>query len=547
MCQLEVVATDPEKQSLGYSWECTDGEFTTVKTQRSVTWKAPESNGSFVITARVTDGDLSVEDNIILTVSENPVLQVDQDSLSFGETLDTLELEISNAGTGTLNWSIDINTDDGGDWLFVDPIEGITTTETENVTVYIDRTLFSSIQYTGQLKITSNDGEATVVVDAELAHPTLSINTDELLFGESEETLSFYISNTGSDTLKWSIDAVTSDGEEWISLNPKEGNTTTETDQIDVFVDRSNFISGSYTGSINITSNGGEATINVEAEAHPELKVNKNELQFGKNILLLDFIISNSGTGSLEWTINSSTDVGGNWLSVDPSEGNTGSENDIVSVSVDRSGLTPGRYTGTVTVVSNGGEATILVELEAEEITTKLYLRSNGDLFLSNEQTPPTSTIRVYFYSSSNTTREWTATLENSITSNEYSFSFWFGADSPTGYFDVSLLVDENGTEKELASTEFTVPNNPYYKKYTDTVTGQSGGNPGDLLILRISYSGSYRGAILFGYSSGSDSHITVPGAITVSHSSSSRIMAEGTHEKVVIDKAEQPGKIPYR
>ena len=81
----------------------------------------------------------------------------------------------------------------------------------------------------------------------------------------------------------------------------------------------------------------------------------------------------------------------------------------------------------------------------------------------------------------------------------------------------------------------FAVPNDQYFQKFTTTVNGQTGGAPGDLLILRIAYSGSYRGAIIFGSTEGTNSHITVPGDIPVSQASSGRIMAVKPHDDTKI------------
>jgi parallel beta-helix repeat protein len=57
------------------------------------------------------------------------------------------------------------------------------------------------------------------------------------------------------------------------------------------------------------------------------------------------FSISNSGTGTLDWTVTDNA----HWLSVNPSQG---TDSGTVTVTIDPSGLSVGDYTGTVTVSS---------------------------------------------------------------------------------------------------------------------------------------------------------------------------------------------------
>jgi parallel beta-helix repeat protein len=61
------------------------------------------------------------------------------------------------------------------------------------------------------------------------------------------------------------------------------------------------------------------------------------------------FSISNSGSGTLDWTVTVNVPGNADWLSVNPSSG-TGSG--MVTVTIDSSGLSVGSYTGTVTVSS---------------------------------------------------------------------------------------------------------------------------------------------------------------------------------------------------
>ena len=64
------------------------------------------------------------------------------------------------------------------------------------------------------------------------------------------------------------------------------------------------------------------------------------------------FSITNSGTGTLEWTIDDDKP----WITISPTSGTTTTEVDNVTVTVDTSNLAPGvTHSGSVTVTSNGG------------------------------------------------------------------------------------------------------------------------------------------------------------------------------------------------
>ncbi|MBL7046505.1 MAG: carboxypeptidase regulatory-like domain-containing protein [Candidatus Marinimicrobia bacterium] len=81
------------------------------------------------------------------------------------------------------------------------------------------------------------------------------------------------------------------------------------------------------------------------------LLVSNDSLFYNDDQTSLTFDITNSGTGTLTWTI--SDDM--TWLSVTPTTGNTTTESDQITATVDRTGLSPGNYSGTITVTPNNG------------------------------------------------------------------------------------------------------------------------------------------------------------------------------------------------
>ncbi|MBN1892947.1 SUMF1/EgtB/PvdO family nonheme iron enzyme [bacterium] len=99
--------------------------------------------------------------------SEVPVLDVTPLTLDFGPEATFLELQIRNAGTGTLSWSIS----DDMDWCYFFTKDGSATTETDIVRINIDRGLLPGGLYSGILNVTSNGGDQAVQVRMEVEIP----------------------------------------------------------------------------------------------------------------------------------------------------------------------------------------------------------------------------------------------------------------------------------------------------------------------------------------------------------------------------------------
>ena len=129
-----------------------------------------------------------------------------------------------------------------------------------------------------ELRNASNELIPTDVVDGEVIiereSPVLCTAPDPPShnFGDVPEgqvrTWTFDVTNCGTGgTLTWGVN----DDQPWIEVNPTSGTTTTETDTVIVTIDTTGLNQGLYTGTINVTSNGGvkEGTITVDVVAAP--------------------------------------------------------------------------------------------------------------------------------------------------------------------------------------------------------------------------------------------------------------------------------------
>lgn len=128
---------------------------------------------------------------------------------------------------------------------------------------------------------------------------------------------------------------------------------------------------GSFPEEFTIVSDAGNIVISVTLHiiAEGELVVEPLALDFGTVSELSSFTISNGGTEVLNWAIDSMTPEG-EWLDIvpgSPRENALTSGTDTVEVSVDRTGLDPGPYSGEISIVADAGSETVSVLMVVPE------------------------------------------------------------------------------------------------------------------------------------------------------------------------------------
>ena len=94
----------------------------------------------------------------------------------------------------------------------------------------------------------------------EIGVPVLVVSTETLDFGSATTQLTFTITNTGEGELDWTI---TSSIPAKITVSPASGNTQGETDTVTVTVNRAGIGAGTYNPTVNIASDGGNASIDL--------------------------------------------------------------------------------------------------------------------------------------------------------------------------------------------------------------------------------------------------------------------------------------------
>lgn len=96
----------------------------------------------------------------------------------------------------------------------------------------------------------------------------------------------------------------------------------------------------------------------------PVLTVTPSKLEFGNELTTLALDITNTGKGTLQWSIAEEI----SWLTCQPDKGSTINESSSVVVSVSRSEMERGNYNGMLVISSNGGSQEIPVSMSVESV-----------------------------------------------------------------------------------------------------------------------------------------------------------------------------------
>jgi len=162
----------------------------------------------------------------------------------------------------------------------------------------------------------------------------------------------------------------------------------------------------------------------VVGSADPLLGAAPGSLSFGAAQTQKTVNIFNAGTGTLTWDVASSEP----WMSVSPVSG-TGDGS--VAVTIDRTGLADGPYSGFVQVTSNGGDADIPVSMVVDN-SPQLGVSRTTLLF------SPSATVRTFAITNlGGGTLDWQLSADKP----------WIGIDPPltgSGNATVTVRIDLN-------------------------------------------------------------------------------------------------------
>jgi uncharacterized protein (TIGR03437 family) len=197
--------------------------------------------------------------------------------------------------------------------------------------------------------------------------PPVAVNPGSLTYSFAKgstksATQSVVITNSGTSSQSYTVNAAAGSGGNWLSVSSSAGNVgPTSSTSVTVTVDPSNLGVGTYTGTVSITLpqaqfdvpvtvvvSGGEANLHLSQTGFRFQTTSGSADPFAQNLTIL-----NTGSGSLKYSASASTTSGGPWLSVSPGSGTISSSAPAVAkVRIQSSGLAPGDYYGQIEISS---------------------------------------------------------------------------------------------------------------------------------------------------------------------------------------------------
>ena len=204
--------------------------------------------------------------------------------------------------------------------------------------------------------------------------PQLSVSPLTIALGGTATSANFRIENSGGGTLNYTV----SENLPWIDIATTsgskaggvvKGSITTEVAFVQVVLNRSALpAQGVVRGEILVSSDAGNQTVIVSAtqSGEPLLQVSRTSIDFGLTDVTEQFTITNGGNAQLEWTL--AFPATATWLNVQPRTGVLASlgKQTVVTVNVSRTGVAAmaDPYASTVSIVSNGGNASVAVSMK---------------------------------------------------------------------------------------------------------------------------------------------------------------------------------------
>ncbi len=332
--------------------------------------------GSYSGNVTVTGGGSTVSLLVTLEITNNPLLQLGQQSVTFnyqtGQSLPSPRPILVTASNGSaLSTSVTSTTSSGGNWLLVSP----SNLQTPGAfAISLANSVVSTLAagtYTGTVTVNASgaaNANATINVTLNVSSTALlTMSTTPATFnaqfgGTAPPTQTRQITST-SGQLNVSVSTSTNGGSSWLSANI---NTNTTPATLTIGTTPSGLGTGVYTGSVTVTSGNTASAlvipITLNVSSLPLISVDKSELIYGGG--------GNSGTQPQTLQITSSstnfnytvqanvTNSPTNWLSVGTVNGVTPSN---LVVTVNPALLGDGTYFGTIVISAPGSGNSPLV------------------------------------------------------------------------------------------------------------------------------------------------------------------------------------------
>lgn len=375
-------------------------------------------------------------------------------------------LNISNSGTGTLEWSLASSSG----WLNLNPTSG---TDDGAIDVSVSLAGLSAGTYYDTIVVTANSDNSpqTVPVTLVVEAPPPIIQLDPtnievtVIEGGSLPSDQIAVTNTGGGTLDWSTANLTG----WITLDPTSG---IGDGTITLNYNLTGVTAGIYYDTItvsdpNAANNPQKAAVTLTVEPPPptiqldpvNISITADE---GSTPPSEQITVTNIGGGTLDWTATNLT----GWIALNPI---SGVGDGTISLDFDLTGVSAGTYYDTITIsdpnATNDPQFTaVMLTVEALSPTIQLDPVSI-EVTAAEESSPPSEQITIT--NTGGGTLNWSATNQtgwlslsppNGVGDGIITVEFDLTGLTPGIYYDTVVVSDESATNSpQITSVMLTI------------------------------------------------------------------------------------------
>jgi hypothetical protein len=307
-----------------------------------------------------------------------------------GTSATSQTIQVRNGGSGTLNWTLATSTADGGNWLAGTPVSG---TAPSAVSVAVDVSQLPgggavAGEYLGQL-IFQTSGDTTTIPVTVTIGPAAFTQLNPLSFtmpfgGANPLPQVLNVAMIDNSTIRFSASVATATGGNWLSVSPSGAGCCFTPLAIATSVNASTLAAGTYTAEIIVTefANPGRSmvipvslTIAASGAFFDNLPGGLSfSLKTGGSATSQIVQIGNGGTGSLSWTVTTSTADGGAWLTATPTSGTAPSiaTISVTAANLPNGGALAGTFSGQLVFQTAGDTTTIPVTVTVGSAFTQM-------------------------------------------------------------------------------------------------------------------------------------------------------------------------------
>jgi uncharacterized protein (TIGR03437 family) len=337
---------------------------------------APGVYTGFVVLTPTSGGGTPVQVPVTLNVTGSPEFTASPAAISFNYQTGQANPPQQTINLGLLggvgNFITTLGTSQGGNWLVVTPLAGVTPT-TLTVGVQQPSALPPGV-YNGTIVVSSPSGvgpSLTIRVTLTISNsPLLTVAPNALQFtyqlgGALPAPQAITPSSTSSAISYTAVPQAT--GGNWLTVNPASGTTP---NPISVGVDPSGLAAGTYTGTVTVTGTGtGNAAqtvpVTLTITNNPILTVTSPSLTFnyqrGRDIPGAQVVNVGSTGSPFTYTIATETITGAGYLNVSATGGTTPGSFTVSMVPSILAAGSPGVYSARITLTAPGAANSPLV------------------------------------------------------------------------------------------------------------------------------------------------------------------------------------------